>query len=289
MPVYFKQLADLNVNYIYDLLDNKGDILSLEELQRKFNCSLNYLNYYSLMNAIPKEWKICLIEHPVQNVEFNTFPFILLNSKYYNITKLKSKDFYWQLVNSSISVPTSQLKWSEIYPNIDFDWKSIYSLPYFTSRETKLQTFQYKILHRFFPCNYYVSKWNNEVESLCLNCGLDDTLEHYFFDCALVYPFWDTFKKWWFNLHNVLFNFNKTDIIFGIANTFNDIMIETLNFCILIAKWLIFRCKYLKKVCSFFEYMFELRTKLDIEKYILYTQNKGDVFENKWNTIYYSL
>ncbi len=47
--------------------------------------------------------------------------------------------------------PTALDKWQGIYCIEENDWLDIFKLCYFCSRETKLQSLQFKIVHRIIP------------------------------------------------------------------------------------------------------------------------------------------
>ena len=53
------------------------------------------------------------------------------------------------------NTPTSQHKWVEYYPFLEMnDWKQIYLLPSKLVSNSYLINLQFKIIHRFFNCNY---------------------------------------------------------------------------------------------------------------------------------------
>ena len=51
--------------------------------------------------------------------------------------------------------------------------------------ETFLQSLQFKIIHRYFPCNYRLHLWNIVEDSKCTYCNIVDTLNHYFAECQV--------------------------------------------------------------------------------------------------------
>ena len=87
-------------------------------------------------------------------------------------------------------------KWQETYVAYNKDlWQDIFTFAFEICEETLFQTFQYKILKRFFPCIYVLSKWYMDKLEICEYCTLDsDTLEHYFFYRK---DFWMSLYKWW--------------------------------------------------------------------------------------------
>ncbi len=58
------------------------------------------------------------------------------------------------ILNKSVK-PTTLDKRQGIYCIEENDWSDIFNLGYFCIRETKLQSLQFKIVHRIIPCK----KW----------------------------------------------------------------------------------------------------------------------------------
>ena len=80
-------------------------------------------------------------------------------------------------------IPSSISKWNDIYQIDDNDWSSIFRVPFTCSKDTYLQTFQFCILHRIFPCNKWLYTLKVIDSELCEHCGIIDTIEHYLFSC----------------------------------------------------------------------------------------------------------
>ena len=75
------------------------------------------------------------------------------------------------------------------YEHISCDWKQIYQSPFIVARETALQSFQYKIINRYLPCNTALKKWKKTESELCNQCGERDTIEHYLYECDIFFFF----------------------------------------------------------------------------------------------------
>ena len=41
------------IKYVHQLLDTQGNLLKYANLKNKYNIDINYLHYYSIINAIP--------------------------------------------------------------------------------------------------------------------------------------------------------------------------------------------------------------------------------------------
>ncbi len=93
-----------------------------------------------------------------------------------------------------------QLNWSSQYPIFIEDstnvWPRIFKLPFITVRDTKIQTFQCRLI----PCN----KWLHNIKikncSVCDYCMNVDDLPHFFIRFLKVKEFWLHCFNWWENL-----------------------------------------------------------------------------------------
>ena len=80
------------------------------------------------------------------------------------------------------------LKWEEVFNNLN--WQNIHSLPFKSTIDTKLRSFQYKYIMRILPTNKFLTKCNIISSSLCDFCDRQpETLEHLFWECHFVRAF----------------------------------------------------------------------------------------------------
>ena len=277
------------IRLVHDILLISGQFKSINELENKYNIRIDIMKYNSLKDSMPTAWRKLLKSQSVANnaISSEESCYVWLNKAQKPIENICNKDVYWQLVKPFIVEPICKIKWNNIFNFEDNMWKTIFTLPFKYVTETSLQSFQYKILFRIYPCNAYVSIWNNEVSPLCSNCQILDDLVHYFAQCLMVLPFWNSFTNWWnFSLNDQL-SLTDADIIFGKTN--DGVNLAGINFCLLHAKKFIARQKFLKKDVFFYSYQVELKFKLEVEKYICTRNNKLILFELKYGAIYDSL
>ena len=79
---------------------------------------------------------------------------------------------------------------------------------------------------------------------MCQYCYKEvDTLVYYFVYCADVVIFWRQFGKMWKRIFEFWFPLREVDIIFGVWSEIGDGNIDTLNYCILFAKFYIYQTK----------------------------------------------
>lgn len=153
----------------------------------------------------------------------------------------------------------------------------------YTSSDTKLQCFQYKILHRIFPCNHNLAKWKIKGNAECDCCNVTDTIEHFFYYCMQSKAFWQCIENWFGNLSGVFIPLRIVNIIFGIPyNKSQDKLLLCLNFIILHGKWFIFLCKREQKQVFLVSFLKYLKHVLLVEKSIALRRNQEQEFIENW-------
>ena len=167
-------------------------------------------------------------------------------------------------------------------------WERIFETPFRVTRETKLQSFQFRIIHRIIPCNKWLHNITLIANSKCNYCDKEDNLMHYFLYCPNTEIFWKCFFNWWNSLSGIVIKeILEEHIIFGYPG---DGEIQTvLNFCVILAKWFIY-CKKLnsKNDIDLYQYLIQLKERLHIERLLCYKNNNQHIFD-KYNFIYENL
>ncbi len=114
-------------------------------------------------------------------------------------------------------------------------------MPFKTVRETKIQTIQYRIIHRIIPSNewlYNIKIRDNNKSTFCPGI---DTISHFFITCPKYKIFWKSWSTWWNSLS--MTDISKCDnaeecILLGFGG--NQDFIHALNVSILISKQYIY-------------------------------------------------
>ena len=187
---FSRALYRRSINLLDDFLDRRGNVLSINNFKQKH--SLRYLNplkYISWCRAIPKVWKIKLSgSEPLSCEDKDIVPQVEIKNKLIPIQNVKAKYFRSSWLKEV--TPTAQNKWIE--EGIDFDerWKQIYALPFTVTKSTKLQSLQYRVLHRFFPTRRFLCIRKVTDDPFCPDCGEIDTIQHFFVECEEIKTFW---------------------------------------------------------------------------------------------------
>ena len=177
------------IKKVSNLLDETSSkVLTFESFIEKYSLKANFLQYRSVVTA-------------VLGVKHNSDCSQMLNTE----SLLGSKDFcklaYTILIERHASLPQrSQSKWKSDFQAHGaemIDWSKSYSLPFLCTRESKLQIFQFKLLHRRISTNRYLFKIGLISSELCSFCeSSTETLLHLFWECPRVKIFWNEVKDW---------------------------------------------------------------------------------------------
>ena len=179
------------------------------------------------------------------------------------------------------TAPKCITKWNALYGLVAFDWEKIFCLSYKICRSTRLQSFQYRILHRIITCNHWLFNAKIKDNPNCETCNCDDTLEHVFESCDEVKDFWSALNRWWNRRSSVLvttYSITDTDIIFGILSSEKYVL--NLNFISVLAKKYIHDCKMTSQNITFLSFLVLLRQELSFEEHIcIKIQREQDFIE----------
>ena len=117
------------------------------------------------------------------------------------------------IFNAIALPPVAKLKWSIDYEITDDEWHSFFQIPFCSVRDTAIQYFQYRILHRVLGLNTLLFKMKMTDSPKCSFCHTEDeTIEHFFWDCRVLSSFLLDAE---FMFLGVYFIFKKRDILFG--------------------------------------------------------------------------
>ena len=218
---------------------------------------------------------------------------ITVNKKYTTLESLTCKDFYWHIINVTKHIPTSISKWTAHYQGFrsaeSSVWPRIFKIPFKTVRDTKIQTFQFRVLHRIIPCNYWLHNIKIKERNTCDYCNNVDDLPHFFLQCPKVTDFWEYWIHWWENISGIKIENSSVlseCIIFGFPN--DSDVIQVLNYCVLYAKYYIYIQRLYNNKLDLFACLSQLKIAMEMEYNICKSQNKEKKFE-KFNFVYEKL
>ena len=269
------ELVSFGCVNVGDLFDETMNILSYNEFCDQF-VQINFLDYASLVTSLPTEWKMLLSGERLRP-EAGTPELlcqIIMNPK-------TCRFAYKCFIESLPRTKPHELKWSEKGINIseEEDWRMYNNLPFKCTMSTKLQAFQYKIIHRILGTGTLKKMCNIVGNDDCTFCaGQPETLLHLFVECAISQSFWIALRTWLNTYLNL--PIDPRSIMFGDTRSF------LISHVILAAKYYIFLCQIKKQPPCLTAFKAILRTEYATERYIAKQSTRETCkFREKWEPI----
>ena len=204
------------------------------------------------------------------------------------LEEVDTKTIYWHFINKFSQRPTSELKWRE-KAQLDIseeEWAFIYKLPFSLVRDTRIQMFQYKITHRILACKRNLFLWKIEPNDLCSICSQQvDTIEHHLVTCNKVANFWAQVFNWLKASLKVSFPVGTYERLFGLPNDTNDILINQVNYILMMARYYIYKMKQQGKDFELFLFLLDCKFNLHTEYEIRAASSGFDKFKKGWHNL----
>ena len=273
--VFFSGWNKAGIEKLSSLFDNESNtLLTFTTFKQKYNVKSNFLQYYSLLSAIPQEWKTML----KQECFIPSTEYVPLS-----IEKLTCKTIYNTLLNHQHFPPPTAEKRLVEYGFNSQERQKIYSLPFRVTNEVKLSVFQYKIVHNILYTNKILHKMKKKQQPDCPYChGIDQTPLHLFVECSIANSFWNKFTNWYNATCGGNITLEQNEIIYGVLRYTSSCL--TLNHLIIIGKYFLYiKGVHDEKRPQFTDFVTLVNEKIELEKYIAITTNKLLSFTKKWS------
>jgi hypothetical protein len=289
-PVRYTTWQKAGITYIMDLLNNNGQIASINFLIKKYAINIKQHDYNSLLHSIPRQWKKKITT--ADNIAGSNLKVacrVQLSDINYEIEEITTRTIYYHLIiNYKSQPPTSKKRWLELYDDMqvgDDFWAYIYQLPTRLTKNSKVLMTQYKIIHRIIAVNHNLKKWKRIDSDKCLSCDKIDTIEHFIYECPNTLQFWNTIHTWWKSAFLFSIPITLLEVIFGIPNEINDNTINIYNLVILQAKHYIYTSKKKNNRIDLFEFLLILKQELILKKNYYLENNRIHIFTRNWGEL----
>ena len=283
-PYCWQRWRNAGILTIGNIMTKNNTFMDHIQISQKYSINCNFLEVLQLRQSLPSEWKNALCNSVSTKGEIENKLFI--GNEMYNINSLTTRNIYVILIKKKYRDPTCMTKWYETYPGLsnthDKLWSNIFKQPFAICRETSLQTFQYKLIHRLIFCQKKLFQMNLADSAICQYCKEIDDIRHFFLFCSKANAFWNSFFNWWNSLGDIKIAHDceslEECVLFGFQIE-GDIF-NVMNYCILIAKNYI-HCQKIHNDnnIDFFHFLVILKSKLTIERNICNCNNNNNNFE----------
>ena len=271
-----------NINILNDLLHESGRVMGFEDFKSTFDLNINFVDFYSLTHCLPRSWREDIVRNSVK-LRGNEISQPVVT----DLLQMKKccKGTYWKFIDTVSVKRNHRSKWSESLqtPISEEVMSEYYSLNFQCTVETRLRSFQYKILQRILTTNKFLNicKIN---DNLCYFCNNEiETLEHLFWLCPVTNNFWKEVTvvlKPYIDLNGLLCT---TTVLLGIRSKENS---RILNHLLNLIKNYIYLIKCVGQNLSISGVIEKIRSTYKIEKNIVIQfQKNKEIMDSKWNLL----
>ena len=279
-PIFYKTLMDKGIMEIMDIIDvNTNDFYTYEQLTQTFNVKIPFVDYFSLIDAIPRTWKQMLKSQPIELSTEVAFPIDEIME-----TEKITAYIYKKIIDNESVIKECTDKWKQ---KLGMDIKQEQIKTGFKVKKVcniaKYKSFQYRLMHNSIFLNDRLFHFKIKDSQLCSFCeSHKENYLHFFFECKYV-------KEMWCELINYI-RINDYVVLQDIDINPISILINRIhkqkdhfaNVICLIAKHKIFAAKSLKQKPNANMVIKEIKFIQKIEMNKAVTKKQIDKYNNKW-------
>ena len=192
--IIYKDWMAKGIIYIQDLCKENGDFREYDDFKRHYNLEQCFLKYVGVINCLKKVIRgkdiyknVCYVDKP--NINFNTPIFKLIDDSLIDIRKAKARIYYNILLEHKFDEPIALHKWTQELNITKEEVVKTFKLAKLSTKDSKLLTFNYKLINRLINNKANLFKWNIGTDPNCTFCDrnlIDDTY-HSFMQCDWTY------------------------------------------------------------------------------------------------------
>ena len=290
VPVCFNKWYLHGIVYIEDLvLLEEKRFFTFHELSGKYNLTCPFIQYHSIIDAIPKVWKQTIKSGPICNEELEVY-----THKIEGIKNMTHKEIYSDIVSKKCDIPEEKFSsWckdlnlnTENLPVDELDWIEDYRSCFSWTKSIVLRSFEYRFRMRILPPNSLLFKMGVVDYKECHRCStVVEDIIHIFWDCPPVKGLWSNISDWLHEHFEYDIETDKGLIFMNLLPEDWDFPPEAVQLCILIAKKYIWTNRCLKRGVSLAEWIKKIQEAEEDEANIAIKGNKIPYHNLKWGSI----
>jgi hypothetical protein len=172
------------------------------------------VDFFGLIRSIPNKWRNTISESKGKLIDGKE------NKLLDTITSTAKvcKCVYSRYIASLQYKNKAFDKWNIVLQQIlsEDDWKAHNTIVYQVTKNTKLQSFQFKIMHRILCTNRVLKMCKIKAEDHCSFCKVQpETIIHLLWECPIVNSLWQALTEWLSPHINLGIYMNARDILLG--------------------------------------------------------------------------
>lgn len=282
----WKKWEQRGIVTIGDLCHESEDrLLSHTEISDKCSTNCSFLEALSMRASIPVAWKRSLTANWQHEQASSSIDIKLNEDTLKDITTLSAKRMYENIIVPKERRNAARERWfkgeEDVKVTSQEEWSSVCTRVYTCTRETKIQSFQFKLLHGITPCGTYLKRLRINTTDQCSLCGQKDSIVHFFYGCRVVKTFWSRVGEWLAGIEDIqLDQLTPKDYLFGTPREARQSRIT--NRILLYARYYIHRQRlFYSGELDLLQWLQEFRDTLRIEQWICEKMGRKRHFD-KW-------
>ena len=277
--IYYRDWHAVGIERVKDLLSSENKFMSFHSVIQKVGKRFPFTKLLGLIHAIPYVWKQilrakCMVDNETQHCNKVVLP---------PAKKISCKHARRILVARKFKEPLANNRLRRLGVEDIEKINEIHSLSFRMTKETKLNIFQFKLIHNILPHRALLHKMKIVDSSSCLDCGEEETLRHLIVSCPSLSTFWSKVFSWWNSNSTCVAFFDEIKILYGYNAA--DSKFFLLNYYILIAKFYIFKQKTDAKPPAFPAFLVYLKEKMLIHRAAAIANRTLENFKTRWTTL----
>ena len=283
--IFYKEWYENGIIHVADLFQN-GNLISYNTLTNIYHIETNFIKYFSICSAIPREWKNKI------KISGQTRPYNITSKVFSILSEHKkiSRIFYWKLLQRKCKTPERIIRyWTQCFPELrKNDFKVFFRTALSCTVEAKIVSFQFKFLHNILPNNKLLYKMGKRESENCHFCKTEpDSLQHMFWGCKTVSEFYSKIENHLKDRLGQNFLLEKKEIFLGKNMYIRDNKTEFMNHLYLLLKCYIFTCFIKETVPLDIAFINKILITEETERYIANRKGALEKHAQKWG-IYFS-
>ncbi len=239
--------------FISDLISNSGDFYAYVDFLNKYGINASKRDYTILTNSIPLKLLFLIKSYKIYCNLCLIIPRLFIQGVNIMDNKCTNKFLRNFVTANNASSFKAYRKWLALYPNVHF--QKVWTVPNKFLFNNKIKEVHFKIIHHYYPCNKYLSKFIQNLSPLCSFCQEEEkSLSHLFYFCPYTKQFWLQISASLLLVFFRLCNISAVKVLFHSVVSDSRELEDVLDFICMMGKFHIHkaRCLNFKPNCQIF-------------------------------------
>ena len=275
--LFYKDLYEKNVIQIKDLLNSSKQFYSFVEFQNTYNSNLNFVQYFGMIQAIPREYK----QHLGEKHDKIMFKIDEIASK-----EKVSQYVYGELICKQCIFP--EKAYQKLCANVNIvvpkeTFLEAFDIAHKSTLSTKLRDFQFRLLHNIVVTNLDLKKWGIKQSDKCTFCSdHTETITHLLIECKFSQEIWNHVYSQICKCSKVYIKLQKCEVFMGL---YDKPFAVFYNHICMVIKQYIYACRCLEKIPNKQVVIEKIKDAKHVEYQLAKQNDRTTAFFKKWELV----